>query len=73
VTEDVSVFVGLWAIFNHPLLMILFVVSFCAVAVWLVPKLIQLAKRGFQMIRSWFKGEQPANSSPASPLMVPPT
>jgi len=72
VTEDVGVFVGLWAIFNHPLLMLVFVVGFCALAVWMIPKLIQLARRGFQRIRSWFKGEQPANSSPASSLMVPP-
>ena len=72
VTEDVSVFVGLWAIFNHPLLMLIFVVGFCVLAIWMIPKLIQLAKRGYQMIRSWFKGEQSANSSSASPLMVPP-
>jgi len=72
VTEDVGVFVGLWAIFNHPLLMIVFVTGFTAFAVWMVPKLIRLAKRGFQKIRLWFKGEQPANSPPASPLIVPP-
>jgi len=72
VTEDVGVFVGLWAIFNYPLLMLAFVIGFCAFAIWMIPKLIQLAKRGFQKIRLWFKGEQPANSPPASPLMVPP-
>jgi len=72
VTEDVGVFVGLWAIFNYPLLMLVFVIGFCAVAVWMIPKLIQLAKRGFQKIRLWFKGKQPENSPPASPLMVPP-
>jgi hypothetical protein len=72
VTEDVSVFVGLWAIFNHPLLMILFVVSFCAVAVWLIPKLIQLAKRGYQMIRSWFKGNLDSQQPTKSQVIVPP-
>jgi len=72
VTEDVGVFVGLWAIFNYPLLMLVFVIGFCAVAVWMIPKLIQLAKRGFQMIRSWFKGDQGVNQSPSSQLMVPP-
>ena len=72
VTEDVSVFVGLWAIFNHPLLMILFVVGFCALAVWMVPKLIQLAKRGFQMIRSWFKGGDDTNQPTKSQVVVPP-
>jgi hypothetical protein len=38
----------------------------------MIPKLIQLAKRGFQMIRSWFKGDQGVNQSPSSQLMVPP-
>jgi len=72
VTEDVSVFVGLWAIFNHPLLMIIFVVGFCALAVWMVPKLIQLAKLGFQKIRSWFKGEDDTNQPTKSQVAVPP-
>ena len=72
VTEDVSVFVGLWAIFNHPLLMLVFVVGFCALAVWMIPKLIQLARRGFQRIRLWFKGDQGVNQAPSSQLMVPP-
>jgi hypothetical protein len=72
VTEDVSVFVGLWAIFNHPLLMILFVVGFCAVAVWLVPKLIQLAKRGYQTIRSWFKGSLDSQQPTKSQEVIPP-
>jgi uncharacterized protein DUF4126 len=72
VTEDVGVFVGLWAIFNHPLLMLVFVIGFCAFAIWMIPKLIQLAKRGFQLIRSWFKGAPGVNQSPGSQLMVPP-
>ena len=72
VAEDVSVFIGLWAIFNYPLLMILFVAGFCAVAVWLVPKLIQLAKRGYQMIRSWFKGNPDSEQSAKSQVVVPP-
>jgi len=72
VTEDVSVFVGLWAIFNHPLLMILFVVGFCALAVWLIPKLIQLAKRGYQTIRSWFKGSLDSQQPTKSQEVVPP-
>jgi hypothetical protein len=72
VTEDISVFVGLWAIFNYPLLMILFVLGFCAAAVWLIPKLIQLAKRGYQMIRSWFKGNQDSQQPMKSQVVVPP-
>jgi hypothetical protein len=72
VTEDVSVFVGLWAIFNQPLLMIVFVVGFCALAVWMIPKLIQLAKRGYQMIRSWFKGESDTHQPTKSQVIVPP-
>ena len=72
VTEDVGVFVGLWAIFNHPLLMIVFVAGFTAFAVWMVPKLIQLAKRGFQMIRSWFKGSQDTHPPEKTSVAVPP-
>jgi len=72
VTEDVGVFVGLWAIFNYPLLMLVFVIGFCAVAVWMIPKLIQLAKRGFQMIRSWFKGNLDSQQPTKSQVVVPP-
>jgi len=72
VTEDVGVFVGIRAIFNYPLLMLVFVIGFCAVAVWMVPKLIQLAKRGFQMIRSWFKGNLDSQQPTKSQVVVPP-
>lgn len=72
VTEDVGVFVGLWAIFNHPLLMILFVLGFCAVAIWMLPKIIQLAKRGYQAIRSWFKGNPDSQQSIKSQVSAPP-
>lgn len=72
VTEDVGVFVGLWAIFNYPLLMLVFVIGFCTVAVWMIPKLIQLAKRGFQKIRLWFKGDLDSQQPTKSQVVVPP-
>lgn len=72
VTEDVGVFVGLWAIFNHPLVMLGFVIGFTALAVWMVPKLIHLAKRGFQKIRLWCKGNVDVPPPTKSPVVVPP-
>lgn len=72
VAEDVGVFVGLWAIFHHPLLMLVFVVGFTAFAVWMVPKLIRLVKRGFQMVRSWLKGNQDPHPPVKTPVAVPP-
>jgi Domain of unknown function (DUF4126) len=72
IAEDISVFAGLWAIFNYPLLMILFVLAFCAVAVWMLPKIVQLAKRGFRAIRSWFKGSPDTQELTKSHVVVPP-
>jgi hypothetical protein len=57
VGEDLMVLGGLWLTFNHPLVMLLLIAAFIALAVWLIPKLFRLAKRGFQMLRSRFGGK----------------
>jgi hypothetical protein len=61
VGEDVAVFAGIWAIFNYPLLMLLFVVAFTAAAFWLIPKFFYLFKRAIASLRAWFRG-QPAQT-----------
>ena len=60
--EDVTVFGSIWMMFNHPILMLIAVLSFLALVVWLVPKLFRLAKRGFQALRSRMRGTKPDQS-----------
>ena len=60
--EDLAVFGGIWLVFNHPIVMMLLVGTFLAVAAWLIPKLFHLAKSGFQALRTKFKGK-PAPAS----------
>src|ERR687891_168668 len=70
VTEDVAVLGSIWMIFNHPLLMLILILSFLALLVWLVPKLFRLAKRGFQVLRDRLRGikpDQPAPTGSAQP------
>ena len=57
--EDLSVLASIWLIFNHPLVMLLLIAAFLALAVWLIPKMFRLARRGFQMLRSRL-GRKPA-------------
>ena len=68
VGEDLTVLGGLWLVFNHPILMLVLVFGFTAFAVWLIPKLYRLAKRGFQALRVRFRGERPipANVQPSA-------
>ncbi len=70
VTEDLTVFGGIWMIFNHPLLMIILVIAFIAIVVWAVPKLFRLAKRGFQALRARMRGIKPDRSTPTSSPQV---
>jgi len=63
-TEDVAVLGSIWMVFNHPILMLIFVVSFVALVVWLVPKLFRLAKRGFQALRDRLRGVKPDHPAP---------
>lgn len=72
VTEDLAVFAGLWAVFHYPLLMLLFVIGFSALAAWIIPKLVRLAKRGFEAIRAWFRGEPSPTAVTKVPVVIPP-
>ncbi len=55
--EDLTVLGGLWLTFNHPVVMLLLVAAFLALAIWLIPKMFRLAKRGFQFLKSRFGGK----------------
>ncbi len=69
VTEDLAVLGGIWMIFNHPVLMLIMVLSFLALVAWLAPKLFRLAKRGFQALRDRLRGVKPDQPTPTgSPL-----
>ena len=59
VGEDLSVLASIWLIFHHPVVMLLLIAAFLALAVWLIPKMFRLARRGFQMLRSRL-GRKPA-------------
>ncbi|MFQ5684347.1 MAG: DUF4126 domain-containing protein [Candidatus Binatia bacterium] len=66
VGEDLAVLGGVWLIFHHPLVMLILVIGFLALAVWLIPKIFRLAKRGFQALRSRF-GRKPMAEVPHEP------
>ena len=64
VTEDVAVLGSVWLMFNHPIVMLIFVATFFALCVWLVPKIFRLAKRGFVALRNKIRGVKPDQSAP---------
>ena len=64
VTEDLAVLGGIWMIFNHPVLMLILVLSFLALVAWLAPRLFRLAKRGFQALRDRLRGVKPDQPAP---------
>jgi hypothetical protein len=70
ISEDAMVFGSIWMIFNHPILMLIFIGCFLALVVWLVPKLLRLAKRGLQALRDRLRGVKPDQPAPtASPQL----
>jgi hypothetical protein len=71
VAEDITVLGGIWMIFNHPIVMMVLVLSFIALTVWLVPKLFRLAKRGFQALRDKIRGVKPDQPAPGGPSPLP--
>ncbi|HEX6768694.1 MAG TPA: DUF4126 domain-containing protein, partial [Candidatus Binatia bacterium] len=66
VTEDAAVLGGIWMVFNHPIVMIVLVVTFIGLGVWIVPKIFRLAKRGFHTVRDRMRGVKPDRRSPTS-------
>lgn len=67
VAEDVTVFGSIWLMFNHPVIMLVLLLTFLALVVWLVPKIYRLAKRGFQALRDRLRGVKPDQSPGSTP------
>ena len=67
VGEDAAVLGGLWLIFQHPLVMIVALVIFAGFAIWFIPKMFSLAKRGFLSLRSKWRGEPSASGTAVAP------
>jgi len=62
--EDVTVLGSIWMIFNHPVLMIVLILAFLLLLAWITPKLLRLAKKGFQALRSRFRRIKPDAPAP---------
>jgi hypothetical protein len=72
IAEDVTVLGSLWLIFNHPWVMLILLLGFVVVVIWLVPKLFQLAKSGFQSLRKRLRRADPGSGG-AAPTGSPQT
>jgi hypothetical protein len=68
IAEDLLVLSGIWAMLNHPLIFLCFMVFFIALAIWMLPKIIRALKAVFSKIRSWFRGQ---GASPAPDSSTP--
>lgn len=66
VSEDVAALGGIWLIFHHPVLMLALVLGFTVFAVWFIPRLFRLAKRGLQALRNRLQGERSGPITPTS-------
>lgn len=56
ITEDVSVFTGLWAALNHPILFLVLMVLFILLLIWLLPKVWRGVKKVFAFFGRLFSG-----------------
>jgi len=72
VGEDLAVLGGIWLIFQNPILMLVLVIGFTALAAWLIPKLYRLARQGFRALQARLRGERPAGSVVETPAVTPP-
>ena len=65
--EDILVFAGLWAMFNHPWLFVALMIAFIILVIWLLPKTWRLLRAVFRRIGGWLGiGKEPAVVSPAT-------
>jgi hypothetical protein len=68
VAEDVVAFLGVWAAFQHPYLMLALVTAFLALSIYLVPKILRGLRAAF---RKLFGGDR-AGAAGAPPLSAHP-
>lgn len=73
IAEDVLVLSGIWAMLNHPLIFLCFMVFFIALAIWMLPKIVRALRSVFRKIRSWLGGDPQASTPGASaPRIIDP-
>ena len=70
ITEDLTVFGGIWLAFNHPWVMLALVLGFLALVIWVAPKLYRLARRGIQSLRARWRGEAKVPTGEPPPLQT---
>jgi hypothetical protein len=70
ITEDLTVFGGIWLAFNHPGVMLALVLGFLALVIWVAPKLYRLARRGIQALRARWRGEAKVPTGEPPPLQT---
>ena len=56
ITEDISVFAGLWAALNHPILFLVLLLLFILLLIWLLPKVWRGVKKVFAFLGRLFSG-----------------
>jgi len=71
IAEDVTVFGSIWLMFNHPIILLILVLTFLAVVAWLMPKIYRLAKSGFQALRDKMRGTKPDQPTPSGTSAQP--
>jgi hypothetical protein len=64
-SEDVITLVGIWMIFNHPLLMLGLVIAFVALVVWMAPRVWRAMAALFRRAQRWLAGSPPAPAASA--------
>lgn len=62
-TEDVSVVVGLWAALHYPILFLIMLAVFIALAIWLLPKIWRALRRIIRAIGNWFRERDEDNKA----------
>ena len=56
VAEDLAVIGGLWTALNYPVVFIIFIVLFVALAIWLLPKIWRAIRNIFATLKRWLGG-----------------
>jgi len=64
IAEDVIAFVGVWAAFQHPYMMLALVLGFLALSIYLVPKILRALRSLFQKL---FGSKGQPTTAPPSP------
>ncbi|MFA5630391.1 MAG: DUF4126 domain-containing protein [Porticoccaceae bacterium] len=66
--EDLAVLGALWLMFAHPLVFLIVMVSFIALALWLLPKLYRALRLVFARLQRWLDGTSPPSAAKGANL-----